>query len=245
MLSKLLLGIGCLVGASGALLHGEETPMESKSEDALEDVKVDMPLLSKELGWLIGKNLAQPAFQFDTDQVIQGIRDGIAGKDAPMSEVEYARQLAFLQERAFKDQAAANLKSADEFLAENRKKEGVQVLDDAGKLQIQEIASGSGDGVADGANVMIEYVGRFLDGNTFSASAPNEPIRLNLGEVVPGFRQGLLGMKKGGKRVLFIHPDLGYGGSSALGPNQLLVFEVTMVDPSAPAEPADSQNSSD
>jgi peptidylprolyl isomerase len=228
MLCKLMLGLSCLLGAGA--LFAEEAPAE---------VQVDMPQLSKELGWLIGKNLAQPAFQFDTEKVIEGIRAGIAGEEAPMSEVEYARQLAVLQERAFKEQAAANLKAADTFLAENKKKDGVKTLDEAGKLQIQDLEKGSGEAVADGATVMIEYVGKFIDGNTFSASSPNEPIRLNLGEVVPGFRQGLLGMQKGGRRVLFIHPDLGYGASSALGPNQLLIFEVTMVDPSAPAEQAE------
>lgn len=229
MLCKLWFGISCLLGVGAPLA----------AEESASDVHVDMPLLSKELGYLIGKNLAQPAFKFDVDQVIEGIRDGIAGKDAPMSEVEYARQLAILQEHAFKQQATVNLKAADDFLAKNRTQSGVKVLDDQGKLQMMELSTGSGEAVQDGATVLIEYVGKFLDGNTFSASAPNEPIRLNLAEVVPGFRQGLIGMHKGEQRRLFIHPDLGYGTSSALGPNQLLIFDVTMIDPSAPAETMD------
>ncbi len=235
MLYRLLLGLSCVVGAYTPFLHAESPPVETPA-----DSSVDMALLSKMLGYLIGKNLNQPAFQFNVDQVVAGIRDGVAGKEAPLSEVEYHRQLAVLQEKAFKEQAAANLKTAEEYLAKNRTKSGVRVIDEAGKLQIEDIRKGSGEPVRDGASVMIEYVGKFADGNIFAASAPNEPIRLNLAEVVPGFRQGLIGMQKGGQRLLVIHPDLGYGTSSPLGPNQLLVFEVTMVDPSAPEEAPES-----
>jgi peptidylprolyl isomerase len=43
-------------------------------------------------------------------------------------------------------------------------------------------------------------------------------------------------MKKGEKRTLYIHPDLAYGMASHLPPNALLVFEVEIVEPQAPAD---------
>ena len=46
---------------------------------------------------------------------------------------------------------------------------------------------------------------------------------------IPGFAKGMLGMKEGEKRVLYIHPELAYGLTGQLPPNSLLIFEVEIV----------------
>ncbi|MFZ4099203.1 MAG: FKBP-type peptidyl-prolyl cis-trans isomerase [Chlamydiia bacterium] len=237
MLTRLLLSLALLGMTHAYTVQAEEAP----AQDAVAaETQIDMPRLSEELGWLIGHNLNQPPFQFDVDRVIEGIRSGVAGREAPMQEVEYAKQLALLQERAYKQMADKNLQTAEEFLAVNAQKPGVVTLEN-GKLQVLDVEEGSGPAVGEAGPVLVEYVGKFADGSVFSASAPNDPVRLGLAEVVSGFSKGMSGMKQGGKRTIYIHPELGYGNSSTLGPNQLLVFEITLVD----AHPADAPEGDD
>lgn len=57
-----------------------------------------------------------------------------------------------------------------------------------------------------------------------------EPILLPLTKVIPGFSQGMQGMKEGEVRVLYIHPDLAYGTAGQLPPNSLLIFEVKLIE---------------
>lgn len=57
---------------------------------------------------------------------------------------------------------------------------------------------------------------------------------ISLDETIPGFNKGLIGMKEGEKRTLFIHPDYGYGTSGYLPPNSLLTFEVELIKANSP-----------
>ena len=52
---------------------------------------------------------------------------------------------------------------------------------------------------------------------------------LPIKQSIPGFAKGLVGMKEGEKRILYIHPELAYGLAGHLPPNSLLIFEVEIV----------------
>ena len=56
-----------------------------------------------------------------------------------------------------------------------------------------------------------------------------------LDEALPGLKQGMVGMKEGEKRLLFIHPDLGYGKESYV-PNSLLIFDIEVIKADTSAE---------
>lgn len=79
------------------------------------------------------------------------------------------------------------------------------------------VEEGSGDTVTRRSTVFVFYTGRTLDGNIFDSSYRNgaiTPATFNdLGGLIQGFREGLIGMKEGEKRVLIIPPDLAYGSS--------------------------------
>ena len=104
------------------------------------------------------------------------------------------------------------------------------------ELVIEDIEVGAGEEAKAGHTVEVHYVGNAWStrqqfdaswdrGDTFS-------FRLGAGQVIPGWDQGVVGMKIGGRRRLVIPPDLGYGSRGAGGvikPNETLVFVVDLV----------------
>lgn len=103
-----------------------------------------------------------------------------------------------------------------------------------GQLVVQDDVIGTGATAEIGDRLVVHYVGRLTDGTTFDTSVGGSPYAFILGggEVIPGWDQGLQGMKVGGKRTLIIPPDLAYGpqGYGPIPPDATLVFEVELVD---------------
>ena len=64
---------------------------------------------------------------------------------------------------------------------------------------------------------LIRYTGKYLDGSVFGASKEEETISLD--EIIPGLKAGLIGMREGEKRTVYIHPDMAYGTNGYLPPN--------------------------
>ena len=103
------------------------------------------------------------------------------------------------------------------------------------KLEAEDIVKGKGDEAKDGDKVSVQYVGvAFSTGEEFDASwERNEPFEFTLGagEVIPGWDQGVAGMKVGGRRQLTIPAELAYGAQGsppAIGPNETLVFVIDL-----------------
>jgi FKBP-type peptidyl-prolyl cis-trans isomerase len=103
------------------------------------------------------------------------------------------------------------------------------------QLQITDQQVGTGKEAVNGSTVSVHYTGTFANGQKFDSSRDRgEPItfKLGAGNVIPGWDQGLLGMKVGGKRKLVIPPNLGYGPND-YGPipgNSTLFFDVELVN---------------
>jgi FKBP-type peptidyl-prolyl cis-trans isomerase len=105
-----------------------------------------------------------------------------------------------------------------------------------GTLQIEDLVIGTGATAAAGDFVTVHYVGMFTNGAKFDSSydrgQPLPSFRLGSGSVIPGFEQGIVGMKVGGKRRLTIPPNLAYGSAGrppTIPGNATLVFEVDLV----------------
>jgi peptidylprolyl isomerase len=104
------------------------------------------------------------------------------------------------------------------------------------KLVTEDIEQGSGKTAKSGDEVTVNYVGvSYSTKKEFDASYGKQPFTfpLGAGQVIPGWDQGVAGMKVGGRRKLVIPPDLGYGAAGSppvIKPNETLVFVVDLID---------------
>ena len=95
---------------------------------------------------------------------------------------------------------------------------------------------GGGKEVKAGGRVKVHYTVWLTDDKAtiFDSSVKrNEPIEFGLGQVIGGWRDGLVGMKVGSTRVLHLAPEHAYGSRGAgglIGPNATLVFRVELID---------------
>jgi FKBP-type peptidyl-prolyl cis-trans isomerase FkpA len=114
------------------------------------------------------------------------------------------------------------------------KKGGKIVTTDSG-LKYEELKEGTGVAAKKGDKVEVHYTGWLKDGKKFDSSVDRgQPFSFTLGAgmVIKGWDEGVQGIKVGGKRKLYIPPDLGYGQKGAGGvipANADLIFEVELL----------------
>jgi hypothetical protein len=102
-------------------------------------------------------------------------------------------------------------------------------------LQIIEVEAGTGDAAQSGQTVSVHYTGWLADGTQFDSSLDRgQPITfvLGSGQIIPGFDEGVTGMKVGETRRLILPPDLAYGAEGrppVIPPNAELTFDVQLV----------------
>jgi peptidylprolyl isomerase len=101
------------------------------------------------------------------------------------------------------------------------------------ELETLDIVKGKGKTVKKGDQVTVDYVGaNWSNGMEFDASwnrGEPFPFEVGGGQVIPGWDQGVAGMKVGGRRLLIIPPDLGYGPQGqppSIPGNETLMFVV-------------------
>lgn len=104
------------------------------------------------------------------------------------------------------------------------------------ELQVTDEVIGTGAAAAAGDSVTVNYVGSLTSGAIFDASANHGTagftFTLGAGQVIPGWDQGIVGMKEGGKRKLVIPASLAYGDravGNVIPANSTLIFEVELV----------------
>ena len=141
------------------------------------------------------------------------------------AEAKAKEELARLAETP---EAKENLAKGEAFLAEKAKEEGV-VKTESGLLY-KVVKEGKGDKVQSNQRAKVSYKGTLIDGTQFdsNASATFSPT-----QVVKGFGEGLQLMQKGGKYILYIPAELGYGvrgGGDKIPTNSTLIFEVEVLD---------------
>lgn len=103
------------------------------------------------------------------------------------------------------------------------------------ELQIEDIQLGEGKAVVKGALITTQYRGWLEDGSSFDSSYERgKPFQCVIGtrRVIQGWDQGLMGMRVGGKRKLWVPAHLGYGERQvgSIPPNSNLIFEIELLE---------------
>jgi peptidylprolyl isomerase len=101
-------------------------------------------------------------------------------------------------------------------------------------LKIEDVRVGDGASPKPGQTITVNYVGTLEDGTEFDNSyKKGRPanFKIGVGQVIKGWDEGLMGMKVGGKRRLFIPSQLGYGSTPRdnIPPNSNLLFEIELL----------------
>ena len=216
-------GLGLLAGVAAA----QEIPALKSQKDKL----------SYAIGVQAVRNWKRQEIEVDPDLVVKGLKDALSGQDLLMSEDELRATLNAFQQDARQKQARAvtlaaadNMKAGEKFLADNKVKEGVVTLPSG--LQYKILAAGDGKKPTVDDKVVCHYRGTLIDGTEFDSSyRRNQAATFAVNRVIKGWTEALQLMPVGSRWQLVIPPQLAYGarGTSGIGPNATLIFEVDLI----------------
>jgi FKBP-type peptidyl-prolyl cis-trans isomerase len=190
------------------------------------------------IGLNLGAGLKRESVTVDPDIVARGVRDGLSGGPALMTEDQARAALGQLQanvkaQREEKARHASETNKAEgaAFLQANAAKPGVVTL--PGGLQYEILTAGGGPKPKAGDVVVCNYRGTLLDGTEFDSSYKRgEPSAFPVAGVIKGWTMALERMPVGSKWRLVVPSDLAYGEKGAgddIGPNAVLIFEVELL----------------
>jgi FKBP-type peptidyl-prolyl cis-trans isomerase FklB len=155
---------------------------------------------------------------------------------AALSASAYAADNADITPAAIQSATAQPMDKAQiagqAFLNANKTKPGVVALPDG--LQYKVLTPGNGPKPDESDIVTVKYEGKLIDGTVFDSSeAHGGTTDFPLGQVISGWVEALKLMPKGSTWEVYIPSDLAYGPAGAppnIGPNETLIFKVTLVD---------------
>ena len=228
-----------LVSLFGSALFAQNTPPPAPANPpaTAPAEPVDMIAVSYIIGADLGQKLRTNSVDASLDNLIDGIKDAFAGAEPKYSQEEqqkimtaFQNELRVKMEKKQAELAKKNTKLAEEFLAENGKKEGV--ITTASGLQYQVIKEGSGPKPVKTDKVKAIYKGQLINGTVFDDSR-GQPREFPVSGVVPGWQEALPLMAMGSKWKLFVPPSLGYGDKQrgpVIEPSSVLIFEIDLVE---------------
>lgn len=191
------------------------------------------------LGMNWGNILRRQSVDVDPDVLLQGMKDAMAGGKTLLTDDEARAVLTQLEndsrtkmEAKRKEEASANQKEGDEFLAANKAKEGVVTT--ASGLQYKILTAGTGPKPTTSDTVICNYKGTMINGTEFDSSAKHGgAATFPVSGVIKGWTEALPLMPVGSKWQLFVPSTLAYGPSGTrdgtIPPNTTLIFEVELL----------------
>ena len=186
------------------------------------------------------KGINHQVFGDDSTQTISlknfmaGFISGTTGKGGIMTldqaDVVARTKMEALKSQAMEKQYGANKKEGEDFLANNKKKEGIKVLPSG--VQYKVIKEGNGAIPADTTMVKVHYEGRTIDGNVFDSSYKREsPITLRCNQVIKGWTDALVHMPVGSVWEVYIPQELAYGSrdQGQIKHFSALIFKIELI----------------
>jgi FKBP-type peptidyl-prolyl cis-trans isomerase FklB len=194
--------------------------------------------LKDKISYVIGRdmaeNLRKQGIEIEAEAFVQGMKDVVSGKPSALSPDEVQQAMMALQQNMSQKQqgkGADNKKAGEDFLAQNKTKEGVKTLPSG--LQYQILQPGNGKSPSRTDKVTTHYHGTLIDGTVFDSSYERgQPATFPVSGVIAGWTEALQLMQEGAKWRLYIPSDLAYGARGAgsdIGPNTALIFDVELI----------------
>jgi FKBP-type peptidyl-prolyl cis-trans isomerase len=214
------------VSLASAVLGADADPFKDKKER-----------ISYTLGMQYGKSLKQNDVELDYDSYLRGLKDAVGGKTVITEDQAREIYMTFSQDlraKAMEKQKVEgekNKKVGEEFLAANKKKEGIQAT--ASGLQSKVETKGTGKVPAATDTVVCHYRGTLIDGTEFDSSYKRgQTAEFPVTGVIKGWTEALLMMPVGSKWKLFIPAELAYGERAQrnIPANSTLLFDIELVD---------------
>lgn len=135
-----------------------------------------------------------------------------------------------IKAKALEKQYGANKKAGEDYMAKYAKGKDVKKL--PGGVLYKVIKEGKGDLPSDTSLVTMQYEGKLIDGTVFDSSYKrNEPAKMRVRQVVPGFSEALKNMPEGSVWEVVIPQDKAYGvnGQGQIKPFSALVFKIELL----------------
>ena len=221
-----------------------------KPGDKAEPAKIE-PLTEKTIkeraSYAIGVNfgsdlldsIKQDDADLDMELLVKGFKDALTKPKAEYTDAEldmaiqaFDKALEAKNSATSKATAEKNKKDGEAFLAKNKQQEGVETT--ASGLQYKILKSGDGKSPQKTDTVRVHYHGMLPDGSAFDSSKQRgTAVEFPVTAVIKGWSEALLQMKEGDKWMLYVPSDLAYGArrrSNVIGPNQVVLFEVELLD---------------
>ena len=222
-------GMQLVLGAKpdATTLHGMSAAMQMIQEldyfDS-EDVKLDRGVVL---------NAFKKAFLSDSvlpAGVVADLRNDFSERLDALRDMSAAEQRREASESA---ESLENVKKGQDYVAEAKAADPeIKTAEDGLSYRIHN--PGTEPRPSADARVTVNYTGRHLDGTEFDSTKGGEPAVFPLQGVVPGFREGVMLLGKGGKATVYIPGELAYGPDgnpgAGIGPNEMLVFDIELVD---------------
>lgn len=166
------------------------------------------------------------------DSLFKLMNQPLAPGIAKGSDLKFIVKMHKVQTRAEFDKELADKKALEpKTVADYAAKSMKNAAKTAEGIYYTENKVGTGATPVDGQTVVVDYVGKFMDGKIFDQSN-GQPFEVPLGQskVIPGWEIAIKTMKKGGKTTFIIPSNLAYGeqGGGPIPPNTPLVFDITL-----------------
>lgn len=203
-----------------------------------QDLESEEGKLGYSIGYEFGNELRSYDIDINLESVFEAVRDSYNQQD-PQVEMEEMRQLMMaLQEKIrqermeqFQQLAEENQVKAEEFLAENRDKNGIVVLPSG--VQYRVIEEGDGERPSADDVVTVHYRGSKINGREFDSSfRRGTPAVFQVNSVIEGWQEVLPLMREGDTWQVFLPPELAFGvrgDPPIIGPNEALKFDIQLV----------------
>lgn len=173
-----------------------------------------------------------PGDSLSREQILAGFSDAFLQRKGKISSSQARSIFETYASSLQQKEQAKRTAEADSLLAKNRQREGVKVTESGLQYRVLKATLDARPTPQD--TVVVNYVGRLLDGKEFDSSYKRgEPAVFPLSQVIAGWTEGICLMTKGSKYEFVIPAGLAYGDRGAGGvipPGAPLLFEVELID---------------